>query len=190
MSQHTYITKHQGRPITIQMGWDRPLQGFHMVIWYMDQSSDDDQYLYSNLEDMDLPAAQPSSLDPFLQRLIQLGIEVPSSMVALVHLDGEANTGNSQTAHTKFVRINSAFQGVSRTGTEADLVEASSLTLDLVVKGEDDHPVLTLPAPQGGWSIQELKQALLSPTVLDLNQADQELHAYLGNEWLASNCFD
>lgn len=93
MSQHYYVTTHQGRPVRVLMGWDRPLQGYFMVIANMDATADEPEFLYSNLDDTDLPKAQPDSLDPFLERLRTFGIELPHSMISIAFLDGEFNTG-------------------------------------------------------------------------------------------------
>lgn len=90
MSQHEYISTYQGRPVRVLMGWDRPLQGFFMVIDETQNLSD--EYVYSNLEE-EVP--HPKSLEPFIQKLQELGIPVPEKMLQAVEEDGEKNEGNN-----------------------------------------------------------------------------------------------
>lgn len=80
MTQHYYPTEHQGKPATILMGWDRPLQGFFMVIQADDNKGD--EYIYSNLEDPALIefGGLPPCLDHFLAQLQALGLSVPDVM--------------------------------------------------------------------------------------------------------------
>ena len=97
MSQHIFTTAHKGRPIEIMIGWDRPLQGYFMVIEYTDGADDDDNpYLYSNLNDADLPSSHPKELSEFLARLKSLALAVPQKMLQEVLEDGRANVGNKQ----------------------------------------------------------------------------------------------
>lgn len=99
MSQHFYPTEHQGRPATILIGWDRPLQGYFMVI--EDDGTDDDQFIYSNLEDPALPCGVSRSLDPFQRKLAELGLALPASVLDAVRADAAANTGNRYVAYDK-----------------------------------------------------------------------------------------
>lgn len=100
MSQHVLKTQHDGRPVKVLMGWDRPLQGFFMVIERMDPRApdvnmpDDDgeeSYLYCNLDHED---SHPITLTPFLKVLSDLGIKVPDAMIKDVRCDGVDNMGN------------------------------------------------------------------------------------------------
>lgn len=92
MSQHVFESQHQGKPISILMGWDRPLQGFFMVI-EVDGSED---YLYTNLDDPKLAPFHglPASLDHFIKKLSELGLVIPARMVQEIQDDAFANVGN------------------------------------------------------------------------------------------------
>lgn len=92
MSQHCYHSTYQGQPITILMGWDRPLQGFFMVI----HEEEKEDYVYTNLEDPTLFSfgGFPHSLDHFQQKLIELRLSVPAQMIQEIKKDAVANMGN------------------------------------------------------------------------------------------------
>lgn len=94
MSQHVLPTQCNGKAVEVLMGWDRPLQGFFLVIEVMDGESE--EYLYSNLEDPALMRwmGLPPTLDPFLAKLKELGITVPQQMVQEVEADARLNVGN------------------------------------------------------------------------------------------------
>jgi hypothetical protein len=99
MSQHYFHTKHNNTEITVLMGWDRPLQGYFMVI--SDKNKRGDEYIYSNLEDPQLCDAGglAETIEPFVNKLNELGIEVPFDMLFGVELDGAFNEGNRQVTH-------------------------------------------------------------------------------------------
>jgi len=98
MSQHLFDTQYETRPVTILMGWDRPLQGYFMVIEYQDAAGDDDDYVYSNLMDADPRLLRRSGLANdlalFEEKLAGLGLRVPALMLAQIRTDAERNTGN------------------------------------------------------------------------------------------------
>lgn len=92
MSQHYYRSSHQGQLITILMGWDRPLQGFFMVI----ELAEKEGYFYTNLDDPALLPFNglPDSLDHFQEKLNELGLSVPTRMIQEIQEDAAMNTGN------------------------------------------------------------------------------------------------
>lgn len=94
MSQHIFHTTHEGRPVSVLMGWDRPLQGFFMVI--QDESKKEEFCVYNNLDDPGLLANNglPPTLEPFVAKLEALGIVIPMAMLEGVELDGILNAGN------------------------------------------------------------------------------------------------
>lgn len=98
MSQHVFNTRYQGKPITVMMGWDRPLQGFFMVIEEIDR--DEEHCIYSNLDDPTLGSLTglAPTIQPFINKLNELSISVPKEMLDGVTLDGVYNVGN-KTAH-------------------------------------------------------------------------------------------
>jgi len=96
MSQHHFATMLQGRPVEVLMGWDRPLQGFFMLVSRGDAGDDEDEYLYCNLDDHALVrcGGLPAAMDHFVVQLRKLGIEVPPAMLAEVERDAVVNAGN------------------------------------------------------------------------------------------------
>jgi hypothetical protein len=92
--------KHDGRPIQVLMGWDRPLRGFFLVVERLDALSENEsQYLYSNLDDMTLDCALPKELNHFLIRLASLRIVLPQNMLQAVLADQRENAGNKVVDH-------------------------------------------------------------------------------------------
>lgn len=96
MSQHSFKTTHRELPITVLLGWDRPLQYFFMVIENTapdddGQEEQDDGYLYSNLNDKH-PFGM--CLADYQAKLAELGITVPAEMFIRVGRDRLLNVGN------------------------------------------------------------------------------------------------
>jgi hypothetical protein len=77
MSQHYFDTTWGSQLISILMGWDRPLQGYFMVI----ESPENDEPLWCNL------SHEPSH--PDILEMIQEILE-----------DGAKNVGNKQVRHS------------------------------------------------------------------------------------------
>jgi hypothetical protein len=94
MSQHNYATTYAGQPVNIMMGWDRPLQGYFLVIELSESRAEG--CVYSNLEDPALfPCmGMPDSLDHFLEKLDELNIAVPQAMIQQIEVDAALNVGN------------------------------------------------------------------------------------------------
>ena len=103
MSQHIFNTSHEGQPVTIMMGWDRPLQGYFLVVMTDDEAQE--RYIYSNLKDPVLTGCNglPESIEYFCEKLTELGIEVPAEMLEGVEMDGIFNVGN-KIAHYALAR--------------------------------------------------------------------------------------
>lgn len=91
MSQHRFSTTHNGEKTRLLMGWDKPLQGYFLVI---EKASDEDEPFYSNLLHAENP--YPKTLEPFLEVLENLGIQVPLKMVNAVQEDGKNDIGNKE----------------------------------------------------------------------------------------------
>lgn len=113
MSQHCFSTTHAGQRVSVQLGWDRPIGHYFMVIEWedsgsavtpvscptdsdMDDGTNDDTLLYSNLDE---PEPFGLSLACFRAKLTELGIEVPESMFEQVEIDRRSRTGNRQVWH-------------------------------------------------------------------------------------------
>ena len=86
MSQYHYMLVHKGIATEVFMGWDRPLQGFFLVI---DQGSDEP--LWSNLYQEE---SHPETLEPFINELHSRGIELPLAMIEELEQDRLDNVGN------------------------------------------------------------------------------------------------
>lgn len=97
MSQHYFDTTCAGEPVLVLMGWDRPLQGYFMVI----ESARRGKYLYSNLADRALArcAGLSRSLDYFVEKLRELGVSVPARMLSEIRADAGSNVGNRLVAY-------------------------------------------------------------------------------------------
>lgn len=98
MSQHKFVTQHpaHGR-VEVLAGWDRPLQGYFMVVEKMDvdEDAEEEAYVYSNLADPNLPVGgMADSFTYFVEVLARLGIRLPARMIADVMADGRENVGN------------------------------------------------------------------------------------------------
>ena len=94
MSQHIFQTKVGESPVSILMGYDRPLRGFFLVIEEMD--CEDDTYVYDNLSDPELVeyGGLPPTLEVFDAKLKELGIAIPERMRSEILADQAGNVGN------------------------------------------------------------------------------------------------
>lgn len=97
MSQHLFETTLHGEAVTILMGWDKPLQGFFLVIDY--NNSECDEPLWSNLNQID---PHPKTLDKFILVLNEFNfdIPVPQEMIDAVLQDKRENCGNKEVIHS------------------------------------------------------------------------------------------
>lgn len=93
MSQHHYrTTTPDGTPVEILAGWDRPLQGFFLVV----EDEREDEYVYSNLDDPALASCGglPARLEYFQAKLAGLGLALPQAVWDEIRGDARANRGN------------------------------------------------------------------------------------------------
>jgi hypothetical protein len=97
MSQHVFNAMLNGEKIEVLAGWDRPLQGFFLVIQRIDPGDRPiGPYLFSNL---DMGEPHPKSFDHFRNVLDEFGIRVPQEMVDEIIRDGAVNKGNKRVIH-------------------------------------------------------------------------------------------
>ncbi len=102
MSRHYFDTSHKGFPITVIVGWDRPMNYFFLVIEKPAELIDDtmqvedEDFLYSNLHEID-PFGH--DLDYYREVLRHFHIDVPDSMFIEVLDDAERNIGNRIVKH-------------------------------------------------------------------------------------------
>lgn len=95
MSQHLFASiTATGVPVTVILGWDRPLQYFFLVV---ECDQEEEGYLYSNLDDPEARVPQPLSY--YRAKLRELGIPVPESMFEETARDHAENTGNRRVLH-------------------------------------------------------------------------------------------
>ena len=103
MSQHRFETHiRTGQKVEVTIGYDRPLNGFFLVVTDLsqDQNADDgaeeDVFVYSNLDDVDLSAlgGLTLDLDYFKHKLEQLGITLPTTIEYEVQEDRRQRVGN------------------------------------------------------------------------------------------------
>ena len=115
MSHHIFQTALNGRPVTVDLGWDRPLQYVFMIVSSQDLKDhpDDDSspYLYSNLNDERLPIQGTQSVEYFQDKLIELGISVPSIMLKSVQDDQDQDLGNKTVEYQADGRFRILFGG-------------------------------------------------------------------------------
>ena len=99
MSQHifhtTCIISSIPEDVIVLMGWDRPLQGYFLVI---DKgNSIFDEPVWSNL---DHEPSHPKTLEIFLMVLNDLKIYIPRQMIEEILQDSFENVGNKYVYHT------------------------------------------------------------------------------------------
>lgn len=71
-------------------GWDRPLQGFYMMVLYTDTHGQD-EYAFNNLSTQ---TPHPPQFEDYVLLLKDMGIELPKGMADDIIADGRANMGN------------------------------------------------------------------------------------------------
>lgn len=117
-------TDRAGQEVQVRLGWDRPLQGFHLTVTCAaatathnaeseedfddddegdEERDDDDGTLYSNVSDFELLSewgtTTPPDLEPLLKRLEPLGITLPQQMIEACLDDQACNAGNRVVRH-------------------------------------------------------------------------------------------
>lgn len=92
MSAHLMKTEVDGRALEVQIGWDRPLQYFYLVV--EDPGSTSDSPVYSNLDDPVCARNPRVPLEHFIKRLGELGIELPNAILEEVRRDCAGDVGN------------------------------------------------------------------------------------------------
>ncbi|OEC65671.1 hypothetical protein A7D21_32845 [Pseudomonas sp. AP19] len=97
MSQHFVKLYHAQSNclVRVQLGWDRPLQGFYMVVEKDSVEGLDDcdeGIVYSNLDDV----GHPSDLAHFKEIASKLSVQIPDVMWRAAYLDSQHNAVNKQ----------------------------------------------------------------------------------------------
>ena len=97
MSQH-YIRFHHAPSnceVCVQLGWDKPLQGFYMVALKLDMPELDDNdegIVYSNLLDV----GHPDTLQPFRDVSDRLAFPIPEVMWRNAYQDSQLSVVNKK----------------------------------------------------------------------------------------------
>lgn len=102
MSQHVCNSTYQNRPVSVMLGWDRPLQEFFLTVEWADtdpEAEDTSSIFYASMYD-NKRSIDRSSLDPIVAKLRDLGIDVPQSMFSEAETDRRLLTGNRYAVHT------------------------------------------------------------------------------------------
>jgi hypothetical protein len=97
MSQHTYAYDHPTHgKLEITAGWDRPLGYSFLVVVRLEVVEDEDEILYSNLDDEDGPDVPPPRAAEILERL---ECPIPEGFIADLELDRFARAGPYDKLH-------------------------------------------------------------------------------------------
>lgn len=110
MSQHILqTTTSQNKAVTVMAGYDRQLKGLFLIVELADSGEADDDYLYSNLSDIDLIefGGLPPTFEHFDRVLLTHGLTIPSTMRSEI-LDDQRN--NVETALSATKRVARSFQ--------------------------------------------------------------------------------
>lgn len=94
MSQHRFRCVHQGQPIEVTIGFDRPLGYVFMTII----TDDEEQILYSNLDD-DVAGIHCRDVNYFRRLLQRMNITVPECMFNETLRDQIGHVGNRNVEH-------------------------------------------------------------------------------------------
>lgn len=120
MSRHIFHTTHGGEEIEVAMGWDRPMGHFYLTVERLpakgSQIADEESFLYSNLQDPQLPRGGSPSLQYFRNKLKELGIVVPQSLFSEAQRDADNQVVNRQVIHDADGTLHEREPGSARQG--------------------------------------------------------------------------
>ena len=98
MSQHSVRTRYQGDEVVVIAGYDRPLNDLFLQVLSHQHASvaAEECVLYSSLHE---PQRDWTDINTVSDKLIELGIEVPDSLLEAVYLDQLFHAGNRMVRH-------------------------------------------------------------------------------------------
>ena len=96
MSRHHLRTARGASPVLVVMGYDRPLNEFFLQLWDDGPEAEGDEPAYSSLDE---PAADGRDIATVVQRLEDLDVSVPRSMIDAVVADSVRRAGNRIVEH-------------------------------------------------------------------------------------------
>lgn len=93
MSRHHIRLMHQGQPVLVVAGYDRPLHEFFLQVFLCQESgpAGDDDIVYDSLPE---PSLDWTVIGTLTDKLTALGIGVPEKLIEAVYLDQRFTTGN------------------------------------------------------------------------------------------------
>lgn len=93
MAQHVFVYQYDNQPMAVLMGWNRQGQSLFMDVFTNDESA---EMFYSVEADPAMSAIEGGpSVDVLAQKLVELGITVPSDMIEGVRADMIDNRGGN-----------------------------------------------------------------------------------------------
>ena len=97
MSQHfvKFIHGPLKCEVLVQLGWDRPLQGFYLIAQKVETphtSDADEGFIYENLSD----CGHPKTLERFKAVSKELGLQIPDVMWRNAYQDSQLQVVNQQ----------------------------------------------------------------------------------------------
>lgn len=108
MSRHVTSAMHQGQPVTVVAGYDRPLS--ELYVYVVRETPDapagaKEQFIFNSLYE---PRLDWTEIDTLIGALDRLGIAVPERMLAEIYFDQCLDVGNRYMAHEPVMQAGSA----------------------------------------------------------------------------------
>jgi len=98
MSRHITRCRHEGQPVIVVAGYDRPLRELflHVIREAMGSAEAAEVFIYDSLDE---PQKDWTDINTVTDALARLGIAVPQSMIEQIYLDQCFNVGNRFVEH-------------------------------------------------------------------------------------------
>lgn len=98
MSQHSVHTRYQDDEVVVIAGYDRPLNDLFLQVLSHEDASQamEECVLYSSLHE---PQRDWTDINTVSDKLTELGIKVPDSLLEAVYLDQLFHAGNRMVRH-------------------------------------------------------------------------------------------
>lgn len=98
MSQHSVRTRHQGAEVVVVAGYDRPLNDLFLQVLAHEDGPQviEEHVLYSSLHE---PQRDWTDINTVSDKLTELGVDVPDSLLEAVYLDQLFHVGNRMVRH-------------------------------------------------------------------------------------------
>lgn len=98
MSQHSVHTQHRDQKVVVVAGYDRPLNDLFLQVLAHEDAPQvvEERVLYTSLHE---PQRDWTDINTVSDKLTELGIEVPDSLLEAVYLDQLFHAGNRMVRH-------------------------------------------------------------------------------------------